>query len=450
MFNLLHAQKESNMWYFGSQAALNFNSGVPVNVANSMMYTIEGCASISDSLGNLLFYTNGENVWNKNNIVMPNGDSLGGHQSATQAALIVPHPNSPGLYFLFTLQQQYTPPTTNFNFSYSKINMALNSGNGDVTQKNIVIKSPIAEKLAGVMHSNGTDVWIMVHGYGNDSLFAYLLTPVGLSQTPVVSKVGQSVNGVNSLGYMKFSPDGTKLAFACRTSNLVDLFDFDAGTGVVTNEKILTLPLPLNTFGAYGIEFSVSGNYLYASQLSATAIYQWDLTSNIDSVINSTRHAFSSLPGTSLGALQMGPDGKIYLVKSGSNVLGIINNPELPGMQANFNSAGFILNGSNDVGLPNFIASNFLTVGTNEDPINSFISTFPNPFNSEITIAFPKQNLKQGYIIIKNILSQTVFEAKLESSQQEYQLDLTFLENGIYFLDLTIDGERIVKKIVKE
>src|ERR1700675_989300 len=63
-------QKEANIWYFGYEAGLDFNSGVPVALTNSAMDQFEGCSSIADSNGNLLFYTDGQTVWNKNHVQM--------------------------------------------------------------------------------------------------------------------------------------------------------------------------------------------------------------------------------------------------------------------------------------------------------------------------------------------------------------------------------------------
>jgi hypothetical protein len=96
------AQQQNWNWYFGDGAAVNFSSGSPVAVAGCAMSTVEGCATISDAAGNLLFYTDGINVWNKNNIAMPNGFLLNGNSSATQSAIIVKAPCSNHLYYIFT------------------------------------------------------------------------------------------------------------------------------------------------------------------------------------------------------------------------------------------------------------------------------------------------------------------------------------------------------------
>src|SRR6267154_2646908 len=83
------AQKEDNIWYFGRYAGLNFNGASPIVLNDGMTNVDEGTASISDSLGNLIFYTDGLTVFNRNHIPMPNGSGLFGHFSTTQAALIV-------------------------------------------------------------------------------------------------------------------------------------------------------------------------------------------------------------------------------------------------------------------------------------------------------------------------------------------------------------------------
>ena len=96
------SQKEANIWYFGDHAGLDFNSGVPVALTDSQMFTHEGCAVLSNSAGQLLFYTDGKTIWNKNHQVMMNGTGLMGDFSSTQSAIIVPKPSSSTLFYVFT------------------------------------------------------------------------------------------------------------------------------------------------------------------------------------------------------------------------------------------------------------------------------------------------------------------------------------------------------------
>src|SRR5688572_24124712 len=90
--NWVQAQKENNNWYFGNKAGITFNNGSPVALAASAMNTNEGTISVSDSTGNLLFYSDGKTIWNRNHVPMQNGTSLMGNKSATQSVLAVPKP----------------------------------------------------------------------------------------------------------------------------------------------------------------------------------------------------------------------------------------------------------------------------------------------------------------------------------------------------------------------
>ena len=92
------AQSPADWWYFGHNAGVEFQSGNPVGVTDGQLFTTEGCASISDPLGDLLFYTDGSTVWDKLHNIMPNGLGLLGNSSATQSAIIVPAPGNPDEY----------------------------------------------------------------------------------------------------------------------------------------------------------------------------------------------------------------------------------------------------------------------------------------------------------------------------------------------------------------
>src|SRR5690606_25200589 len=72
----VHAQYE-NVWAFGNHAGLNFNDGEPIPIYTSIYGgNCEANASICDVNGQLLFYTEGSFVWDKNGALMPNGENL--------------------------------------------------------------------------------------------------------------------------------------------------------------------------------------------------------------------------------------------------------------------------------------------------------------------------------------------------------------------------------------
>ena len=86
----VEAQNQTDNWYFGNKAGLNFSTCTPTILTDGQVNTDEGVATISDANGNLLFYTDGVTVWNKQHLIMVNGTGLAGHPSSTQSAVIVP------------------------------------------------------------------------------------------------------------------------------------------------------------------------------------------------------------------------------------------------------------------------------------------------------------------------------------------------------------------------
>ena len=182
-FCAAHAQKEGNHWFFGDKAGINFNSGTPVFEAGSLG-TREGCSSISDANGNLLFYTNGVAAWNRNHVLMPNGGfGPSGILSSTQAALIVPQPGNDSIYYIFfTAQIELTATKGLF---YIIVNMHHDGGLGDVTGPYTQLYTGILhEKIAAIKHGNGHDIWVVIHEAGSNVFLEYKITDQGIPATP--------------------------------------------------------------------------------------------------------------------------------------------------------------------------------------------------------------------------------------------------------------------------
>ena len=156
-------QENAMVWYFGDHVGLDFNGDSPVVLTDGEMKAEAGCATICDNQGNLLFYTNGNTVWNKNHVVMANGDSLLGSQLRNQNCIIVPKPKSDSLYYLFAVIGSDSLQS----FTYSIVNLHLDNGLGRITQKNLLITRHILEKLTAIQHCNKEDYWIVTHGANN-------------------------------------------------------------------------------------------------------------------------------------------------------------------------------------------------------------------------------------------------------------------------------------------
>ena len=355
-----HAQRQGNIWYFGNYAGLNFNSGSPVPSLDGAMTTTEGCATICDKYGNLLFYTNGIDVWNRNHVLMPNGTGLMGDPSSTQCGVIVPKPSAnPDTFYVFSVDNHGGPN----GFRYSIVDMTLNGGLGAVQAgaKNVPLLTPTTEKVTAVRHANQKDIWVITHHWTTNRFYAYLVDNIGLNLVPVISSTG-SIHGPpganNSMGYMKVSPEGDKIACAIYGQNRVEIFDFNNATGVVSNPGVLQLP---SWQFPYGIEFSPSSQYLYTTTAVSKEVHQFDMWAGGAAAIQASAVSLGTFPsGGDLGALQLARDGKIYNAIQGSPSLGVIHNPNVGGVACNYVYNGQTLGGRvSFYGLPTFVQSFF-------------------------------------------------------------------------------------------
>lgn len=338
--------QQDNIWYFGYRAGLDFNTGNPVALTNSQMMAGEGCSSIADLNGQLLFYTNGIDVWNKNHQIMQNGTGLLGHQSSTQSALIVPKPGNENSYYIFTTAGIGGPD----GLRYSEVDMTANGGLGVVLNKNIPLITPVCEKVSAAWHSNGTDIWVVTHEWGTNAFYAYLVTANGVNAEPVISNTGVVIGQPHNAaaGNMKISPDGSKLAIA-NDYHDSQLMDFDNGSGAVSN------PVSIG-FSGYCVEFSPSSNLLYYTDLFT--IYQFNLEAA--DVAASQITILEAAPGRHFGIMQTGPDGKIYIVEGDHALLSVINNPDVLGIGCNLVQDAIDLQERfNGLGLPGFLPKIF-------------------------------------------------------------------------------------------
>lgn len=348
--NLFGQGGRFNNWYFGNTAGLSFASGAPVALTNGALVTTEGCASISDGSGNLLFYTDGVTVWNANHVPMTNGTGLTGHASSTQSAIIVQQPLNPNRYFIFTADADTGPN----GIRYSVVDMNLSGGLGAVTAtKNVLLQTPSCEKICAVRHCNNRDVWIVTHDWNSNTFRTWLLTPTGLNTTPVLSNAGIVPTGIVQSGYgqLKANLDGNRLlacyyGFSGSGANRMEAYNFNNQTGVVSNPIILA-----NDIGMYGCEFSPDGRIAYGATNPGTLL-QFNLCAGTQAAIQATRFVVATT-GPIIGSLQLGPDGKIYISRN-STFLSVINNPNTLGVGCGFVNGSISLAGrTSRVGLPN-------------------------------------------------------------------------------------------------
>ncbi len=484
------AQGRNNIWCFGDSAGIDFNQSPPVPIVSSVR-SRGSCVSISDSIGNLLFYANdrvgnGNNstiVWNSMHSMMQNGDTLQG-EGVYNELVIIPKPGSNHLYYLFTGNETY--PGTE-GLYYSIIDISLNGGLGEVVQRNVRMNTiPIADCLTAIKHANGRDWWLIAPSVEADSsnrFYIYLITPDSI-YTPAI----QDLLGTRGYGL-------TKLCLTKDASHLMQInlggfmaqYDFDRCTGVISNQQII-FPEQLSNNDRYFISgaYSSNDNLFYVTTTPYTISYnvsrlvQFDLlSSNI--LLSADTLLIDSLPET-LGLLKIAPDNKIYL-SSAYYVNGLSNNypypdsvyntvnmnlsviefPDSLGSACSFQPYSFYLGGKRTYwGLPNnpdyemgpIVGSACDSLSNSVQaiayPINS-LNIFPNPTKNHLYIVLSGREQIKSINIYNSIgqIQQNISYSSIKNGVY-VEVNTSSLSSGIYFLQLLTDKQNITRRFVKE
>jgi len=388
----LNAQNE--LWYFGGWNT-GGNMGVaftgpgksPVQRNNENTRAFyEGVAVVSDGSGNLLFYSDGLFIYNKNNVKMNGGVVLHGGQensgnnsgSSAQGAYTLKDPSNPNRYYLFTMEDVINGSANGFR--YTIIDMTLNGGLGDVVpgSVDVIIRDGVTEtttEMLAAVAKNCDTTWIVMHEGGSARFAAYPMSSAGIG-TPVYSTAGPVILGKNDQGRgtAAFSPDGNFLGISFGAGIGSYIFAFDKKTGTLSNTTLgPNKNGKLSNAGQYGSEWSPNGmNFYFSSQQGNAGIKQYSRITNQVTTVSATGN---------YGEMVLAPDGKIYVGKeflaapSNPNSLAVIATPDaINGAASGFNDNGFATGSTGGVwlGLPQSYYPKFDTVTTaNITPVAS-------------------------------------------------------------------------------
>ncbi|HTN17794.1 MAG TPA: gliding motility-associated C-terminal domain-containing protein [Chitinophagaceae bacterium] len=305
---------------------MNFNGGGPSLYYDSC-YSIEGTAALCDSMGQLLFYCDGTNAFDKTHAVMPNGAGIEGHSSTTQGVAIASVLGSDSLFYLFSLKTFLHAG----KLSYSIVDLSLNSGLGDIVSgsKNMFIDSNLSEKM--IVAGTCDKQWLVLHHIDSGIFYAYDLSI--FPAPPVKSYTGlHRLDQAYALGEMKVSGDFTSIALTngYHAPETSELYDFDVSTGIVSNYRLIDSFS--RGFFCYGAEFSPDGSKLYVSGLF-TGIFQYDLSLPSLPAIRASKYLVDT---GSFYALRLGPDHMIYASTMKDKTFSRIKEPNLGGASCNF------------------------------------------------------------------------------------------------------------------
>lgn len=474
------AQSRSNLWLGGFEdqspppwggVDLGFTSeSLSVAPATRVIDFFRTNANITDSEGNLQFSTNGAFLGNALGDTLLNGTGLnpsnytsnypeGLHIS--QACLILPKPEAPGIYFLIhNTVDLYTPGSPAQRLYLTTVDMNQNNGLGVAVSKNLVLLTDTlaAGRITAVRHANGRDWWVLCQQLASNVYHRLLVTPAGISEAQQQS-IGEQRQ--YSGGQACFSPQGDR--FACYRGNQgddLDIFDFDRCTGLLSNP----LRIVINDANiAGGLAFSPNGRYLYVS--SVEHVYQFDTWA---SDIASSRVTIAVWDGfyspsppfaTMFDIAQLAPDGKIYIATgNGTLHLHVINEPDLPGFNCGMVQHGVELPRYFMNSLPNHPNYHLGPVDgsvcdslgidshVREEEMAAALRVYPNPSSGVFSLGYAAQ-AQAGELALYNAAGQVVLRAHLPAWSTVHNVHLQ-APPGMYHARLRWGNQRASTRII--
>lgn len=346
------------MWYFGNFAGLSFNTTPPSSIEDGQLNSLEGTSVMCDENGDVLFYTNGRTVFNRNHDLLLNGANLKGHPSTYQSSVIIPKPGSTSIYYIFTADAWENSGAE--GYCYSEVDMSLDGGLGGITSnKNVYLSGPSSERLTAIRAADANSYWVVTNQWGSNTFRAFKVDCNGVNTTPVISSLGKVMDEDNycNIGAMRISPDAKMLIQTnvkgrtqlTPSNEYAQLFDFDYVTGRLSNARLM----PLTNDGYYfGAEFSPNSKLLYIVNTFKATVHQFDVSSGD---LNTIMASKTILPGAAeMAGIALGPDQKIYLT-TGQASLHVINQPNVAGPGCDLVLRQVILATGGKLALPNIV-----------------------------------------------------------------------------------------------
>lgn len=421
---------------------------------------------ISDSDGQLLFYSNGCYVANKEDYLMEKGDHLNpgslydetcaqgtDYLGGCQSMLILPCPDSPNIYYIFHKTAEIGLYTIAPMLFRTVVDLSYNGGLGKVTKKNVPVMndSLMTSELTAVRHADGKDWWIITPQYNNDRYYVFLLTKNG-----IVDTLDQQIGLARTVDSWQcvFSNDGTKFVRYGPVDDIY-IFDFDRSTGLLSN--FLFIPLEEETCQGNqpvtgGCAFSPNSRFLYIS--SQYAIYQFDLwADDIEAskqLIAIYDNFYSPYP-TTFNTMQLGPDCKIYIsIPNGVDVLHVINHPDEPGLACDLVQHGVSLPSYNAAmplfpnyrlgAAPSYPCDSTLSVRVNTPVPSNGVMIMPNPASDRLRVRLPGPALRPAAFVLAGIGGVVMRRADIPVGAEEAEMSVDGLPPGLYVWTLESGG----------
>lgn len=278
---------------------------------------------MADAFGNLLFYTDGVRLWNKNHQLMVNGSGLMGNPDVTQSVVIVPKPLSRHRYYIFTVDSRNgnTPNA----LRYSEVDMSLQGGLGEVVKKNVLLLEDVSEKVTATLHSNNQDFWLLAHTWGTSTFYAYRIDSTGVSSSAVKSDVGSLYTGTLASGRGSFrlsnSYYSNKVVVALPDLRVFDILSFFNDSGRMVGYGDLS---SMSEKAAYAEFAGWPSSSLYTISTKGDEIFEFYLNGQSEEAIASTSRTVAK--GAGFGEVRLAPNGLLYVAATNTISLHTIDN----------------------------------------------------------------------------------------------------------------------------
>ncbi|MBX7242015.1 MAG: T9SS type A sorting domain-containing protein [Bacteroidia bacterium] len=475
------AQKEDNNWLTGYDnnlpmggISMSFNNNTLILDYFPLKLLMFSKSVISDSSGNLLCYTNGEYMMNRMHDTMPNGFDLcpepdcPGYEDnrGKQGTILLPFPEHTGKYIMIHDAFYFFPNATPYSTAmyYSEIDMSLDNGLGDISQKNVRLTSDSTTfgKITACRHANGRDWWILKPGLRADKYYRFLLSPEGVQPMGIQTFPAFQNHPITSaFSTCVFSPDGTKYVHqASSVAKRFYVFGFDRCTGLLSDYKVVSTAtlVPESNGPEGGVGISPNSRFLYVSL--NFRVYQYDLqaadidASKIKVAETDTVHNGCNAGGTRFMDMQLAPDNKIYVGPAGgSTYIHVVHSPDSQGVACNFEPRGLPLGVCNITGPPSF--PNFRLGALSGSACDTLVSVlppfgsaqgagvkvYPNPAGAVVNVETGSCKAclaaTGGTFRMWNPTGQVVLETELSPHNAKTEISVKDIPEGMYFYSIT-------------
>ena len=481
----VQAQNRTATWVFGDSIIVNFTESGPVLLSEkSAMRAYESAACISNSDGELILYSNGVGVWNRNHEELFGSEGISTlwfetGSPTTGGTLFIPASADTANHFYWLLTIDYGDR----KLRLSEIDMDLDAGNGGINddyKKITLIPDDLSDQLIAVRHGNGSDWWVIYRpGYPSSSDYGSTLL-TSRRDFGEVNNIWNAQITAGAQGEITTSPDGSLLAFASGKKSspaVLALYNFNRCDGSIS--FIDTILFKDANKGLYGIAFSESGEFIYCSTYSSgkDIIYQVNRTGDSLSAVELMRMSFpgSMAVGNTNGQFELAPEGKVYFtrrlvdglpgISAYAEYLGVIQFPNEYGSACQLDTFGFYLEGyvnNNTYSLPNFANYDLgPLVGSPCDTLSPLDTTqtgmFNHPTPNEDWTVFPTtssglytlQSDQPGWLMVHDLYGREVLT---QWHEQTTPFDLTAQPAGLYLVHLrAADGKQsLPQKIIRQ